>query len=50
MRASKKDKETLLIYIGWNRATDLLKKQNKNKKRYPKFGRAIYTIEIVVLT
>ena len=47
MRASKKGKETLLIYIGWTMAYEFCRKnQNQNKKRYPKFGRATYTKEI----
>ena len=50
MRASKKGKETLLIYIGLTRANDFCeKKQNQNQKRYPKFGRPTYTIEIVTI-
>ena len=50
MRASKKGKETLLIYIGWTRAHDFCgKKQNQNIKSSPKFGRATYTIEIVTI-
>ena len=50
MRASKKGKETLLIYIGWNKAYEFCeKKQNQNKKGRPKFGRPTYTIEIVTI-
>ena len=50
MRASKKGKEMLLTYIGWTRAHDFCgKKQNQNTKSSPKFGRATYTIEIVII-
>ena len=41
MGASKKGKETLLIYIGWTMAYEFCRKiRIKIKKRYPKFVRA----------
>ena len=46
MRASKKDKETLLFYTGWNVAHRFCRKnQNQNKKRYPKSGMLDYLYE-----